>query len=72
MQIAGTKICPACGHADLATAILCNYCGKELHPYQYKMVCDGRNFGISLNGEVIFNALPLAKAQEIVTILNGS
>jgi hypothetical protein len=72
MQIAGSKICPSCGHSDSAAAILCNYCGKELRPNIYKLVRDGANFGIALKGKVVFHDLRLAKAQEVVVIMNGT
>ena len=72
MQTAVRKICPSCGHADLATATLCNNCGKELYPSCYKMAHDGKRFGITLNGKLIYNDLELAKAQRLVMILNGS
>ena len=72
MQTAVRKICPSCGTADLATATLCSYCGKELYPNCYKMAPDGKRFGITLNGKVIFSDLELAKAQRIVRILNNN
>ncbi len=71
-QTAVRKICPSCGHADSATATLCNFCGKELYPACYKMARDGKRFGITLNGKIVFNDLELAKAQRLVTILNNT
>jgi len=72
MQTAVKKICPSCGHTDSATATLCNYCGKELYPHWYKMARDGKRFGITLDGKIIFRDLELAKAQRLVTILNNT
>jgi hypothetical protein len=72
MQFAAAgKICPSCGFGDSATAILCNCCGKELNPDHYRIVQDGANFGIALNGRVIFNDLTLNKAHKLAMILNG-
>ena len=72
MRFADGKICPSCGHVNLATAALCNYCGKELYPNCYKMISDGKRFGITLNGKVIFDNLELTKAQNLVMILNST
>ena len=50
---------------------LCSKCGKELYPREYKIVSDGEHFGIAVNGKVILRKLSLAKAQDLVVILNG-
>ena len=57
---------------DSAPAILCNNCGKKLYPSWYRIVPDGREFGIALNGSVIYQGLTLTKAQELATVLNAT
>lgn len=65
------KTCPSCGHSNSASASLCDYCGKQLRPDRYRIVNDGSKFGIALNGEIVFDNLMLAKAQNLVAVLNG-
>jgi hypothetical protein len=72
MEIARGKICPSCGNTDSATATLCNKCGKELHPREYKIVSENQAFGITLNGMILYSGLELAKAQNLVTILKST
>jgi hypothetical protein len=72
MQVVYGKICPSCGYADSSTANLCNFCGKELYPSCYRIVPDGKNFGITLNGSIVYHGLTLTKAQQLMAILNST
>ena len=71
VETTGKRICPSCAGVLPLDAILCKHCGRDLTvPSPTKIVPDGANFAIAIDGEIKLHGLELAKAKRIAAILD--
>jgi hypothetical protein len=83
MQDAERKWCPFCANEVPASALLCSYCGRDLHAMKianpnitagsepYRVVLDATCFGIAFEGKIIIHGLELERARSLAEILNN-
>ena len=70
MEIAATKLCPACAKPISSRAPACIYCGKDLLGNVHWIVPDGFQYGISIKGKVVLHGLTLEKARMLAPLMD--
>jgi hypothetical protein len=83
MQNAAKRYCPFCRGELSPEVSKCLHCGRDLHAMKlaqsqvktktalYKVVPNGINFGIAVEGEVKIHGMDLKEAQALADLLNG-
>jgi len=70
MEIAATKLCPACAKPISSRAPACIHCGKDLIGNVHWIVPDGFQYGISIKGKVVLHGLTLEKARNLAALMD--